>query len=142
MPLLYDDKEKLIQWASERSDSRYHTDAVAIGRASSDGTIRAVTVYDRFMFCDCNIHVASDGSGHWGTREFFCAAFAYPFIQCGLRRVTALVPAKNKRALRLDLHLGFEFEGRCRNMLPDDDLIILGMLRENCRYIPKEYRHA
>ena len=57
-----------------------------------------------------------------------------------MRRVTALVPAKNTAALRFDLHLGFKQEGVVRHALPDDDIIILGLLREDCRFIPQEYR--
>ena len=51
-----------------------------------------------------------------------------------------LVPAKNKAALRFDLHLGFKQEGIIRNALPDDDIILLGMLKSECIYLPKQYR--
>ena len=68
------------------------------------------------------------------------AAFMHPFVQWKLRRVTGLVPAKNTKALRFDLHLGFVREGYLRNALPDDDIIVLGMLREECIYLPVAYR--
>ena len=135
----YEGQEEMVSWAQKVIGCQFRPDAKAIGLEGDNG-LQAVTVFDGFSQCDCNIHVASDGSGRWMTREFLFHSFAYPFIQLGLRRVTGLVPAKNEAALRLDLHLGFEHEGRCRNALPDDDIIVLGMLRENCRFIPRDYR--
>lgn len=137
--LIYDNPARLIAWASERIGFEPRHDARAIGWGGGD-TIKAVTLYDGFSACDCNIHIASDGSGQWLTRGYLRASFWHPFIQWNLRRLTGLVPAKNQDALRFDLHLGFEREGYIRHALPDDDLILLGMLRENCRYIPADYR--
>lgn len=151
---VYDDDERLIEWAAARIGvSSFRSDAHAIGlvhvndvaqpdanRDSAGRRIAAVTVMDGFSECDANMHIASDGSGLWLTREFLVRSFAYAFIQCGLRRVTGLVPAKNTEALRFDMHLGFRLEGRCRDALPDDDVLVLGMLRADCRYISKEHR--
>lgn len=137
--IIYDDDSRLIGWAREVIGCQFRGDAKAIG-LESDGRLVAVTVFDGFSECDCNMHVASDGSGHWLGKDFLTCSFAYPFVQLKLRRVTGLVPAKNVTALRFDLHLGFKHEGICRDALPDDDIIILGMLRAECRFIPKQYR--
>lgn len=135
----YDGQEELLAWAQQVIGCQFRPDAKAIGWLNGE-TIRAVTVFDGFSQCDCNMHIASDGTGNWLTKEFLCRSFAYPFIQLGLRRVTGLVPAKNENAVRFDIHLGFEYEGKCRNALPDDDIIVLGMLREDCRFLPSQYR--
>lgn len=140
--LKYDDQEMMVRWAEKRIGFPFRPDAKAIGWLGYQGDLKAVTVFDGFSPCDCNIHVASDGSKRWLTRGYLRAIFAYPFIQLGLRRVTGLVPARNEAALKLDLGLGFEREGYCRNALPDDDIVLLAMLRESCPFIPKEYRHA
>ena len=135
----YSDSDKLIAWAQRVIGCEFRPDAKAIGCCEGD-EILAVTVFDGFSACDCNMHIASDGTGRWLNRDFLLRCFAYPFVQLKLRRVTGLVPSRNERALSFDLNLGFEYEGRCRNALPDDDIIVLGMLRENCRFIPLEYR--
>lgn len=137
--IVYDNSSELIEWAVARMGFDYRSDAKAIGY-QSEGTIKAVTVWDGFSQCDCNIHIVSDGTGQWLSRSFLTASFMHPFVQWGLRRVTGLVPAKNSAALRFDLHLGFKREGFIRHALPDDDIIILGMLRENCRWIPTNHR--
>jgi len=137
--ITYENPERLIAWAADRIGFEPRQDVKAIGWTDGD-TLKAVTLYDGFSECDCNIHIASDGSRQWLTRGYLRASFWHPFIQWKLRRVTGLVPSKNQDALRFDLHLGFEREGYIRHALPDDDIIVLGMLRENCRFIPAEYR--
>lgn len=140
MSLIYGEDERCLEWAAEVIGMEFRPDAVAIGRARR-GELVAVCAYDGFSDCDVNIHIASDGSRWWLTRHFLVSIFAYPFIQCGLRRVTGLVPGKNTQALRFNRKLGFQIEGRCRNALPDDDVVILGLLRSECRFIPPEHRN-
>ena len=137
--LVYDDGGQMIEWASKIIGFQPRSDAVAVGWREH-GELRSVVLYDNFSACDCNIHIASDGKPGWLNRKFLIAAFMHPFVQWKLRRVTGLVPAKNTKALRFDLHLGFVREGYLRNALPDDDIIVLGMLREECIYLPVAYR--
>lgn len=141
MSLVYGEDARIVRWAAHIIGGiAFKDDAKAIGR-EINGELVAAVVFDSFSQCDCNIHIASDGSKRWLTRGFLTAAFAYPFIQCGFRRVTGLVPASNIDALNFDLKLGFKFEGRCQEAMPDgDDVIVLGMLRRECRFIPSEYR--
>jgi len=136
--LIYGQDERLLLWAAERIGVPcFRDDARTIGYAR-DGELMAVVVFDGFSPVDCNMHIASDGTRRWLTRELLTAAFAYPFIQCGLRRVTGLVPAKNTDALRFDQHLGFRREGYHHKAAQNGgDLISLGLLRENCRFITR-----
>lgn len=136
------DKDELLEWAAARyDDNAIDSDTHAIG-VEVDGVIQAVAMYNCFTDISCNIHVVSDGGKRWASRTFLREAFAYPFIQVGLKRLTALVPAKNTDALTLDLRLGFQVEGRMAEATDNDDLVVLGMLRRNCIWIPEEYRHG
>lgn len=139
--IIYNQDQQLVEWAAGVIGFTPRSDARAIGYASG-GQMRAVTVFDTFGESDCNIHIASDGSGQWCTRNFLCCSFAFPFIQLGLARVTGFVPSTNAAALRFDLHLGFQHEGVVRNAFRGQDLIVLGMLREECRFIPEKYRRT
>ena len=124
-----------IDWAQHvMGGIRLARDAKTIA-AVKGGEILAVVCYDTFTEFDCHMHIASNGSRRWISRALLREAFAYPFIQCGLRRVTGLVAASNQDAMRFDLHLGFRIEGLCREGAPDGDLFILGMLRRECRFI-------
>lgn len=139
--VIYGQDERLLPWALERIGiGQFREDAKAIG-LERNGELVAVCAYDTFSPRDCQMHIASDGTGRWLTREFLVRSFAYPFIQCDLPRVTGIVAAKNRAALKFDHHLGFRTEGYCPLALPDDDAVILGLLRRECRFIPLENRH-
>lgn len=138
--LIYGEEDRLLPWALERIGiEAFRRDAYSLG-LEREGVLVAVVVYDGFSRCDCNMHLASDGSGKWMNKAILAASFAYPFIQLRLNRVTGLVPAKNDEALKLNEHLGFVREGLCLKALPDDDMVVMGLLRENCRWVPKESR--
>lgn len=138
--LIYDDQPALLRWAAERIGLRcFKPDAKAFG-VQRGGQLCAVVVWDTFSEVDCALHVASCGDGHWLTRRVLLQAFGYPFVDLKLRRITALIPAKNADAIRFNEHLGFKLEGLCPEAMPDDDIQIRGMLRRECRFIPPEYR--
>lgn len=142
--VIYDrnEQERLLEWAAKvQKIDRFHPDAKALGVVRG-GRLRGVVVYDVFTPADCRMHSASDGSRRWLSLEALIRFFAYPFIQCGLRRVTAVVPATNAHALTFNRKLGFQYEGYCPKAFPDDDAVIMGMTRDRCRFIPPEYRHV
>ena len=140
--LIYGHEPRLLPWACERIGiGQFARDAFTIG-LERGGKLVAVVVFDRFTDCDCHMHVASDGSRHWLNKELLLAAFAYPFTQLGFRRVTSLIPASNSAALKFNQHLGFSKEGYHRHAMPDGDIIALGLLRADCKFIIQEKPHG
>lgn len=139
--IIRSDSDALLQWAAAQYPQNSideHTRAIGIER---DGEIQGVAFFNQFTDISCNIHLVTNGKRVWANREFLCEVFAYPFVRLGLKRLTAYVPAKNHAAINLDLRLGFQVEGRMIEANGDDDLIVLGMLRRNCIWIPEGYRH-
>lgn len=138
--LVYDRREELLAWAAERIGiGAFRSDAQVIGIERS-GRLAGVVVFDTFSRCDCNMHVASDGSGHWMTAGFLRAVFAYVFTQCGLLRVSAPIAEGNVKALKFVASVGFEREGYHPQACSSGAIISTGLLKSRCRYIPKEYR--
>lgn len=133
---------QLIDWASDRLGIQFFADARAIGWGAYP-EIRAAAIYERWSGNDCVVHLVSDEKPGWLTRNFIAAGFYFPFVMGGLQRVTGLVPAANARARRLNLHFGYREEGCLRRGAENgDDIIIMGMLREECRFISEEHRHG
>lgn len=130
----------MIRWAEARLEgAQFRDDAVAIGN-ERNGRLCAVVVFDTFSTTSCLVHLVSDGSKKWMTRDFIRAGFAYPFIQCGYRRIATLVSANNEAALKLNQHFGWVIEGRMReDGLHGEDNIVMGMLRRECRYVPQTF---
>ena len=133
--VIYGQEERLLPWAQQRIGVTFRRDAYTIGLERS-GELAAVVVYDNFSDVDCNMHIASDGTRAWLNKALLLSAFAYPFTQMGLLRVTGLVPADNADALKFDENLGFEREGYHPKAAPNGgDLVSLGLLREKCRFV-------
>lgn len=135
----YHEPEAMIAWALERIAGvhAFRSDAVAIG-LERDGALCAVTVYDAFSPTNCFISIASDQSPAWMTREYIRHVFAYPFIQCGFPRVSCAISEHNAASLRFTNHFGWKCEGvmRCGGS-EGEDIMLFGMLRHECRWIPK-----
>lgn len=123
---------------SERMDYPYpFAEGYQTLHKARDGRLIAGIVYERYTN-DRDIHMHVAAEGRWATSDFLEHAFSYPFITLGCERVTGFVsdPAKQK----FYEVLGFTVEGRLRRALPDGDLVIVGMLKDECRYIHgKEY---
>ena len=135
--IILNERDRLAAWAQARiahvPSWGEWCEAIGLER---DGELSAVVVFNLFSGADIAMHIAAVPGRRWMTREFLRAAFRYPFWQLGCRRVTGYVPASNADALRFDLHLGFVQEGRMREALPDgEDVIVLGMLRNECRWL-------
>lgn len=97
------------------------------------GELVSGVVYNHFSGNDIAMHVC--GTGFWATRAALKVYFEYPFLQLKCQRVTAYVASKNAKCLTLVNRLGFTPEGRLREGLPDDDLMVFGMLRRECRWL-------
>lgn len=80
---------------------------------------------------DCEISIAAI-TPRWATRETISLLLAYPFRQLRCRRLTARVRSDNERAMRFDLGIGFQVEGRLRSWYaPGVDCLMLGLMRED-----------
>lgn len=120
-----------------------NTPYTAIGLANETGSLLAGVIYQNYTKTDIHMHVAALPGKRWLCRHFLGEGFRYPFEQLGCRRVTGLVPSRNEIAQSFDEHLGFVREGVVRKILPNgDDLIIYGMLREECRWLDVGRNHG
>jgi hypothetical protein len=72
---------------------------------------------------------------NWCTRDFLWVAFDYPFNQLDCTTVFGQVPETNKRALEIDLKLGFKIVARIEGVFPDGACIVLALAREDCRWL-------
>ena len=98
-----------------------------------DGQIRAVVVYCGFYGKSCMIHVGSVGQ-HWMTKQFLKEVFNYPFNSLKLKVIIGTVAGSNKKALKLNRHLGFKDVAIIPDAHKDGDLVILEMRPEYCKW--------
>lgn len=101
-----------------------------------DGELVAGVVYEGFNGRNIWMHCAGTVGTNWMTRGYLRACFRYPFVQCGVDRISAFVMADNRAARKLNEHLGFTQEAVLRGAAPDGgDVLIYAMRREECRYV-------
>jgi RimJ/RimL family protein N-acetyltransferase len=99
------------------------------------GEIIACVWYEGYNGANMNMHVAAKPGARWMTREFLWYVFHYPFIECGVKRVTGLVPEMNYAARRFDEHIGFKLEATLKDAAPGGDLRIYTMFKDECRWL-------
>jgi RimJ/RimL family protein N-acetyltransferase len=133
---LHDADQRVGDWVLARIPHEtswgdwYH----AIGY-ESDGEIVAAAVFTRYTGHDVHISAAIDGPLGPMAIECFRRAFRYAFDACKCRRVTAHIGANNAPSLALARKLGFKHEGTLRDALPDQDVLVMGLLRSECPFL-------
>lgn len=122
----------ITEFVADAMDEETPADSFSIGYVVDD-KIKAGCVFNWFTGTNVQMHVA--GTGMWAKKEFINTCFRFAFNKLGVLRVTGLVPVSNEKAIKLNEHLGFKVEGTLRMSDGYDDLLIMGMLKEECRYL-------
>jgi RimJ/RimL family protein N-acetyltransferase len=133
--LVLDQKVRCGDWAKERVGVSSWGDWYESIGWEQDGELIAVCVFTNWNGPDICMHIAAIPGRRWLRRQALQAVFRYAFVQLGVRRITGHVPAKNADAVRFDLNIGFRLEGVKRDGWWDDDMLVLGMLKSECRFL-------
>ena len=142
--LVSNENQRVSAWIAERIPGFEYgsTPYECIGLANSLGFLIAGVLFENYTHPDIHIHSVVLNKQAL-SREFIGEVFRYAFKQLECERITAPVPARNAAARAFDEHLGFVHEGTMRRKLPNgDDLIIYGMLREECRWLNTGKKHG
>lgn len=138
--LTYGKDELIANWVGQRTQYGRFGDSpyTAIG-VLYDGEAAAGVIYHNYQptFGTIEMSIAAD-SPKWASRQVIGVLLRYPFLQLGCQRVTACVAAKNWESLEFNKRLGFQVEGYVRRGFGDDDLIVMGLLREEAEKWIKE----
>lgn len=99
------------------------------------GRLVAGVLYEGFNGRNVWMHVAAVPGARWLVRDYLRACFAYPFLVCGVERVSGYVNESNALARRFNQHLGFREEARLHGAAPDGgDVLIFVMWKKECRH--------
>jgi RimJ/RimL family protein N-acetyltransferase len=134
--VIYGQDKQVIDWVGKQvGEDDFGSGAIGIG-LEEDGELIAGVVFNLYTGAGISMHVAAVPGKRWMTREYLWRCFAYPFIQLKCNRITGLVRVDNIEAQKFDEHLGFKREGVLRRACTDGtDMIVYGMLREECRFL-------
>lgn len=108
--------------------------ATFLGWRKGDEVV-AGAAYEGFNGRNVWVHLAGVGKT-WMSRDFLRAGFAYPFLVCGVDRLSGYVNASNVQARRLNEHFGYQVEATLHGAAPDGgDVLLYVMWRKDCRYV-------
>jgi len=110
------------------------------------GLVRGKEVVGGVVFEDWNLKSVSAhmawGDASVSPRRLIKAIFHYAFIDLGADKVIGCVNSANKAALKTDLRLGFRHEAVIEGVFHDGELVMVGMERRDCPWIPRQFRAA
>lgn len=133
--LIFDESERIAKWCQERLPDYigWSGPYQAIGYEVA-GELKGGVVFTQYTVTNITLTTVLEAPL---TRRFLRAVFYYPFLQLQVRRVTALINSRNRASRKLVEKAGFVKEGRLRDAAVDDDVIVYGMLKRECRWIPQ-----
>lgn len=88
-----------------------------------------------FNYTGCDIELAIHGKGKWATPNFIAHCFSYIYNQLGVQRSTVRVLEKNQPSIKLVTRLGYQLEGILRKALKNENVLVFGMLKNECSWI-------
>lgn len=101
--------------------------------------LQMVVGMNAFLGKTCQIHVAMLPDFKFTPKEMLRTVFKHVFKTKDREMILGVVNSKNKEAVKYDEHLGFKELFRIPKMHDDGgDITILGMRREDCRYMGLE----
>ena len=131
------DAELVGPWVSAKTGGMWTRGrGTAIGRLK-DGELVAGVLYEDYTKANIVCHIA--GNEGWATRGFLGLIFNYPLVQLGVKRITAPVHSNNDKSILLMTRLGFTLEAVLAQAIPEGDLLIYRMFREECRFLEDRY---
>jgi RimJ/RimL family protein N-acetyltransferase len=141
--IIQDQTDEVGTWVCDRTGGLWFEGCgTAIG-FTFDGRLAAGITYENFNGANVHMRFAVDPRREFNgasgrrviNRATAWAAFAYPFLHLGCRRVTAVVDSDNVASLAFVEHLGFAREATLKDAAPKGDLIVFRMLKSECRWL-------
>jgi RimJ/RimL family protein N-acetyltransferase len=130
--LVADDRAAL--WAGRRLGQQFLPPYVSFWIADRFGVARGAVVFNDYA--DRNIELTCVGKGAF-TRDVCREMARVAFNVNGCARVTIRTRQSNHALVGMALRWGWRVEGILRRWYGDDDAVVLGMLREECRFLEK-----
>ena len=131
--LLVNSDAFVCTWVQSKISDINFRDCKAIG-VLKDTKLVAGVVYHSLADGQIHASIAVEDK-NWANKSVLYALFAYPFKQCNCHRILVTAKDNNKESIRLAKKLGFQKEGLLRQMFPPHNAVLLGMLKDECKWL-------
>lgn len=135
--LVFNQRERIGAWVAKKVGQTADWGSFYAMGAEEGGEIVAGIVMNNMNGANATTHIAVERTGKYLPR--LLSAFAdYAFRQCGLKRLTGMVPTNEPSIIEFDKHVGFEEEFVMRDGAPGADMMVMVLRPETCRWLRKE----
>ena len=135
--MVFDSKEWVGQWVAKQvHQTGSWGDFYAMGVAVN-GELVAGVVLNNYNMANATCHIAIAKPTKL-LPKLFQAVCDYSFRQCGLKRLTGMVPTDEPDIIKFDKHLGFEEEFVMKHGAPGADMMVLVLWPDNCCWYTPE----
>ena len=126
------DDIKVARWAAGKLGCVFVQPYTAWGITDENNRMVGAVVFNDWA--DKNVELTFVGRGSL-SRRLFKEIAHYAFTANGVARVTVRTRAKNLYVRRIIEKAGFKPEGTLRCWYGDDDAIVYGMTKQECRFL-------
>lgn len=121
-----------MAWASEQLGTVFRDPCEAFGIVNRNGHLIGAIILNDYDARNIELTIVGPNSlGKQTAQEVFTVIFND--LDC--RRVSLTVPSKNKDIIAKAMRWGWAVEGLKRDYYDEDHAVILGMTRDECRFL-------
>jgi RimJ/RimL family protein N-acetyltransferase len=134
--MLTNDKDWVGPWVTDRTGDDFPGGVTAaIGLIDDNDGLVAGVVYDHYTEACVTATMAVEKK--MLTRKMIRAMFRYPFEQLGVNKIIAYANSANQTAVDIIKKLGFTLEAQVKDVYPDGDMLILGLVKSDCVWLER-----
>jgi hypothetical protein len=124
----------------ESCHSRFAPQLHTVISRSVGGVLLGGVVFTDHNERSCQMHQWGR-TKHWGCPDMLWVCFHYPLVQLGYDCVLGTVREGDGSTYRINLKYGFVEVARIKSACPSGALIIMQMMKEDCRWLSLKPRH-
>lgn len=131
--LIGDASEPVLKWAAHQLGiGGFREPSYALGIVDRRGSLIGAAVFNDFDARNVELTLVG---GHAFRRYAAREVFWHAFVTLNCRRISLTVPENRPDTIGRAMKWGWVIEGRKRAYYDDCDAIILGMTRDECRFL-------
>lgn len=110
---------------------------------TENGNLYGGVIYENYTGRDGSVLVHIAGFvPNWINRDMLFIMFDYPFVQLGCKQAFCQIRAKATHTREFCLSFGWEEVITLEGVFPDDDMVLMRMRKETCRFLNIKSRNV
>lgn len=113
-----------------------------LARVTPKGKILGRVIYSDYTGRGGSIKIhTTSWDKRWISRGLLFVVFDYPFNQLGVEKIFGEIRRSDEETLKFAFKAGFKAEAGLEGVYPGDDMIVVALYREACRFLGRPPRH-